>query len=364
MTAGALRTALGVAAARGRLVIPWLRRTARGTGTRARHAGAALRRARGRPAWRLFERPLRSGLPFALAIGLGLGLAVLVGANLSNAFPSEDRPYGWPGPSSFSNGVAMDRPMFVLAATVPALLMGLWAFRARGAPAMGLGAFGAAAFVHVALLFGAGFLGAGIGDWAASSTDDGAVVAFAVSHGLLASAFYAIGAALAIGTGGLGAPIGAGLWVFFVALFENGTRWQVLREIGHRGLQAGALPGWFYLAQVLSPVAAYRGLLIVWHPPFRDYEEQAVLADVVLPGWMTPGALAMTLALWTLVPLWAAAAVLTVRAWRTARDQRPRAGTRFPNREPEGPAYRLLDPGPILDAAPEAANPPRAGEIP
>ncbi len=296
--------------------------------------------------WRRFERPIVAALPFALILGLGLGFAVFVGANMSNAFPSEDRPFGWPGPSNFSNGVAMDRSMFVLAATASGLLLGLWALRRDVSRDMTLGDFGAAAVSHLALLFGGAYLGAGIGDWAASETQPGTIHAFAVSHALLACAFYALGAALAVGLGPVGAPAGAGVWVFYVALFENITRWRVFRDVGYHGIQAGQLPGWFYLAQAASPIALYRGLLIIWHPPFRNWEEQAVLADANLPAWMTPEILGAALAVWVVVPLEIAATVVAIRQWRRARRETPMQQD-----------VALLDPGPIVDVEPQEAPP-------
>lgn len=279
-----------------------------------------------------------------MILGLALGFAVFVGANMSNAFPSEDRPFGWPGPSNFSNGVAMDRSTFVLAATVPGLLLGLYAFRRDVSRAMTLDEFGAAAASHVALLFGGAYMGAWIGDWAASETAPGAIQTFAISHALLASAFYGLGAVFAVSFGPVGAPVGAGVWVFYVALFENITRWRVFREVGYHGIQAGQLPGWFYVAQALSPIAAYRGLLIIWHPKFRNWEEQAVLADANLPAWMTPEILGPVLAVWTVVPLEAAAIVVAVRQWR--RERRARHAP-----EEAADDVTLLDPTPILDGA-------------
>src|SRR5581483_12146089 len=74
-------------------------------------------------------RELRRAWPYALVLALGLGAVVTVGANISNAFPSQARPFGWPGPASFENAVAMVRPDIVLATTLPALLLGATALR-------------------------------------------------------------------------------------------------------------------------------------------------------------------------------------------------------------------------------------------
>lgn len=303
--------------------------------------------------WRRLERPIVAALPFGLILGLALGFAVFVGANMSNAFPSEDRPFGWPGPSNFSNGVAMDRSMFVLAATASGLLLGLWAFRRDVSRDMTLGDFGAAAVSHLTLLFGGAYLGAGIGDWAASETQPGTIHAFAVSHALLASAFYALGAVFAVSLGPVGAPAGAGVWVFYVALFENITRWRVFRDVGYHGIQAGQLPGWFYLAQAASPIALYRGLLIIWHPPFRNWEEQAVLADANLPAWMTPEILGAALAAWIVVPLEIAAIVVAVRQWRRERKSAQASQD-----------VMLVDPGPIVDVEPPDSQPSSAPASP
>lgn len=304
--------------------------------------------------WRRFEPALVTGVPFALLLGLALGLGVLLGANLSNSFPSEQQPHGWPGPASFSNGVAMDRSMFLLAATVPGLLLGITAFRGAKAPTRDVSAFMVAAATHVGLIFGGAYLGAGIGAWAASETAPGAVNAFAVSHALLAGVFYAFGTLAAVALGPIGPAAGGTAWILYVVLYENATRWKVLREMGYAGLQAGAFPGWFFLAQALSPVAAYRGLLIIWHPPFRNWEEQAILGDAALPAWMTPRVLGLVLALWILVPLLAAAIFVAVREWRTRRaSPAPVRG------QPHEGDVELMDPGPIMEGPTVVAGRPR-----
>jgi hypothetical protein len=272
---------------------------------------------RARAAW----APLLEGVPFALLLGVSLWLSAMVGANLSNASPSGAHPWGFPGPSNFSNGVAMNRPSYVLAASVPGLLLGLMAGRATGRPPTTNSLVSRAA-AHLGLLAAGAWMGARLGAQAAASASPEAVSAFWLAHALLAAIFYAIGLAGMVIAGRLGPALGAAVWIGYVALYEHWTRWRVLREIGYPGLQAGALPDWFFTAQALSPLTAYRALLITAHPGFRDYEERAILANAALPPWMRPEVLAMAMALWVVLLLDAMLVAHGVRAWVRARAAR------------------------------------------
>src|SRR5438067_2852838 len=134
------------------------------------HAALAAARAELRRAW-----------PLALALALGAGAVLVVGVNLSNAFPSQDRPFGWPGPSSFENGVAMVRPELVLATTIPALLLGVRALNRREPHADGPAALLGIFALDAMLLFLAAFVAAVIGKLGASRTTALAFVAFTVA---------------------------------------------------------------------------------------------------------------------------------------------------------------------------------------
>lgn len=258
--------------------------------------------------------------PYAAVLALALGLAVVVGANLSNAQPSESRPFGWPGPSTFEFGVAMVRADLVLATTLPALLLGARALEGRSPVRDGVGAL-AATFGWHALALVLGVLAAGgIGAWGSFKTPWETFYAFSTAHALLALAFYSLGALAGAAVPRFATPVALAVWAGFVLLYDNTVQWRVLREIGYPGVTTGAFPAWFYAAQALSPLTAYRAVLILWRPGFRNYVEQYALEKAVLPEWMVPATfVGLLLALWVLLPLGLALAAWKLRAWRSTR---------------------------------------------
>ncbi|HEX2022099.1 MAG TPA: hypothetical protein VHH36_05255 [Candidatus Thermoplasmatota archaeon] len=275
-------------------------------------AGRLLRLHALRTAAARVPRELTRALPYAIVLGVALGLVLVVGAHLSNAQPSEKRPFGWPGPASFENGVAMVRGDLLLAATIPALLLGARALDHRAPGVDGPMALARAASWHLLALGLGAVLAAAIGAWGASRTPFDAWMAFVVAHGLLAMSFYAIGFAWAATLRRHAVAAAVATWAFFVLLFENAIQWRVMREAGYNRLLAGDFPTWFYVAQALSPLSAYRGILILWRDGFRTYREQVALQYAQLPGWMNPGVFsAFMIALWIALPIG-----LALGAWR------------------------------------------------
>jgi len=256
---------------------------------------------------------LRRGLPAAILLALGVGLTVAVGANLSNAFPSHDKPYGWPGAAVLEGGVAMVRPELVLATTLPALLLGVRTLPTvrKGRNDLMPGLVAGAVLIPMALL-AATLVGAA----AAAQSPAASYEAFWAAHTLLALSAFALGAAATALAGRRhGAVAALGAWTVFAVLMDDTVQWQVFRTQGYDNLAAGVLPGWFYAAQVLSPVSAYRAVLILWRPGFRNYLEHAALDKAALPGWLSPGVVALVmLLLWVALPL----AVATF-GWRWRR---------------------------------------------
>jgi hypothetical protein len=247
---------------------------------------------------------LKRAWPLALALALGLGAVLVVGANLSNAFPSADRPFGWPGPSTFENGVAMVRTELVLATTLPALLMGVRALHGRDPMRDGPSTLVAIFTIDAMLLFLGAMLAATIGKLGAFNTTSLAFVAFTVAHTLLAIAFFAIGFMAAAFTRRHAAAIGASVWVIFVALWENATRWILFRQEGYDKLSTGQFPTWYFVSQAFSPLSLYRGTLILWDRKFMDYLEKAALGKAALPDWVNPATFAFaTVAMWVAIPL-------------------------------------------------------------
>lgn len=259
-------------------------------------------------------RELRRAWPFALVLGLVLGAVVVLGANLSNAFPSRDRPFGWPGPASFENGVAMVRGDIVLATTLPALLMGATALRERhpteDGPRTLLLIFG----VDAALLVAGAFLAAGIGAWGAAKAPPQAFLAFAVASALLALAFWSLAFLVSALLPRHRIATSLGVWGFFNLLYEGTARTILFRQEGYEPLASGQFPMWFWVSQALSPLTSYRGVLILWRPGFKDYVEKAILTpETPLPAWMTPFNFgAVMVALWILIPVG-----LALAAWWT-----------------------------------------------
>lgn len=262
---------------------------------------------------------LRRAWPYALALALLLGAVVVVGANLSNAFPSQERPFGWPGPANLENGVAMVRTEIILACTLPALLLGATALRARDpredSPADLLPALG----VDVALLVVAAFAAALIAWIGAAKSPFPAVVAFGTAEALLALAFFSLGWLAAALFGSHGVAAAGAIWLFFTAVYENWTRVILFRQVGYGPLASGQFPSWFWASQALSPLTAYRGVLILWRRGFMDYLEKAALGSAALPAWMTPATFAsVMIAMWVVLPLG-----LALGAWWLKGRRRP-----------------------------------------
>ncbi|MEA3200047.1 MAG: hypothetical protein QOE90_1475 [Thermoplasmata archaeon] len=271
------------------------------------------------------RRELARAWPYALVLALGLGAVVVVGANISNAFPSKDRPFGWPGPASFENAVAMVRPDIVLATTLPALLLGATALRERDAGFLPILA------VDASLLLVASFLASFVGLHGSSGGYADAFVAFACATALLAGAFWALALLLGSLLRRHAVPASLVLWVGFVSIYENATRTALFRQVGYDGLTAGQFPAWFWVSQALSPLTAYRGVLILWRGGFMDYLEKAALAGADMPAWMSPLTFAGVLALWIALPVAAAGAVLWIRRRPAAAGASAGIGPRTPS---------------------------------
>lgn len=271
--------------------------------------------------WRRIRGPLgRFGLdvlpivPFAILLALALGLTVWVGAELSHAYPSEAAPNGWNGPANFDAGVSTVRPHLVLAAVIPAVLLGLMSCRRLKIGITGPVRAGLLLVSDLTLIAVAAWVGAIIAREGAAKTSNDAFWAFVGAHALLAASFYALAVLSSVIFRKAPALLIGLLATGYVAVYDNFLRWKALRELGLAGLRAGALPAWFYAAQAASPISLYRALLIVWHKGFMDYEERAVLSGATLPPWMTVEVLAtLIIFMWVLVPLEVAWIVWTLR---------------------------------------------------
>jgi hypothetical protein len=317
---------------------------------------ATWRRIRG-PAGRFVAETLPV-LPFALILASALGFTVWVGAELANAYPSDAAPMGWKGAASFDAGVATMRPQLVLAATIPGLLWGLSSVRRFKIGLTGPLRSGALLLTDLVLLASASWLGAVIAREGAAKTSNEAFWAFTGTHGLLAASFYSLAVLSAVVLRTAPALIAGALWTGYAAVYDNFLRWKALREMGLAGLRAGALPGWFYLAQAASPIALYRALLIVWHKGFRDYEERAVLEGVTLPPWMTVDIIGSLIAFaWVLLPLEAAWIVWSLR-YNHDRKAIPLRNSAFAPRRPV--MGRLL---PTRAASASGASSPSAHRV-
>ena len=274
----------------------------------------------------------RRALPYALLLMLALGAVVSVGAHYSNAFPSESRPFGWPGPAAFQNAVAMVRGDLVLAASLPALVLGARALAGRDPLAQPARRILPILLAHALLLVVACFAAAAIGGLVAFRTPTSAFLAFSVAHALLALSFYSLAFLCGAILRRHALPLAMGVWLAFNAAYEGLVRTAVFREAGYNALAAGQFPSWFYVAQALSPLSAYRGVLILWERGFMDALEKAALGKAALPGWLNPGTfIVLTLVLWIAIPLGVA---LGIWAWRGRASAR--LGLRRP--VPDGPA--------------------------
>jgi hypothetical protein len=258
---------------------------------------------------------VRRSWPYALVLALALGATVAVGVNLSNAYPSEAKPFGWPGAANFQNGVAMVRKEILLAASLPALGLALASLRPlepRRHTVAFLGGIVGADLLALAL--GVGLAGAW-GAWAASKATWGAYWAFVAAHVLLAWAFYSLTLLVAAAARPRATAAALALYTFYLAVFDNLLQWRVFREAGYHRLQAGQFPDWFLAAQAGSPISAYRGFLILDWPPFRDGLENAVLKGATLPPWANAATFAgVLLGLWIVLPLGLTASVWKLRA--------------------------------------------------
>ena len=275
---------------------------------------------------------VRRALPYGLVLMLALGVALTVGAHQSNAFPSESRPFGWEGPARFESAVAMVRSDLVLAASIPALLLGARALAGREPSADRTSQLGVVLLAH-ALTLVVACLGAGaIGGMTTFKTTPNAYWAFSVAHALLALSFYSLAFLCAAVFRRHALPAAAAVWLLFNAAYEGLVRTLVFRQVGWHGVTTGEFPAWFYVAQAFSPLAAYRGTLILWERGFMDYLEQRVLGTAALPAWMNPATFAgLTLVLWVALPLGLAAG-----AWAWKRRAATRVALRRP--VPDGPA--------------------------
>lgn len=274
----------------------------------------------------------RLALPYGILLTLALGLAVSVGAHQSNAFPSQSRPFGWEGPAHFNNAVAMVRGDLMLAASLPALLLGAVALRGRDPRVDRAARAVAPAFLgHAGILALACFLAGAIGGMVAFRTPTQSYFAFSVAHALLALGFYSLAFLCGVLFRRFAVPAAMGVWVVFNVVYERVVQTVLFRTEGYHNLAAGNFPAWFYVAQALSPLSAYRGVLILWERGFMDYLEKAALGQAALPGWVNPGTFAgLMLVLWVALPM-----CLASFAWWW--QGRSHAGAPASRVAPEGP---------------------------
>ena len=251
----------------------------------------------------VLKRETRRALPYALLLALGLGAVVTVGAHYSNAWPSETQPYGWPGPASFENAVAMVRSDLVLATSIPALLLGARALAGRE-PARENGLSIARVYgIHAATLVVAVVVAALLASWGAGRTVLEAWQAFVVAHAVLALSFYSLAFMWNCFLREHAVAAAAATWLAFLGIYEALTRTIVFRTEGYHALANGAFPSWFWVAQGFSPLSSYTGILILWRERFRDYTEKIALQNAVLPDWLVPATfVALAFVLWMLLP--------------------------------------------------------------
>lgn len=252
----------------------------------------------------VFPQEVRRAAPYALVLALGLGAVVVAGAHLSNAFPSERAPFGWPGPASFERGVAMVRSDLVLAASLPALLLGARALRGREPTEQRASSLVPLYAIHVAMIAIAVMVAALIGAWGAGETPRDAWWAFVVAHVVLAASFYSLAFLWACHLREHALAAAAATWVFFLGVYEAVSRTILFRTEGYHNLASGAFPDWFWAAQAFSPLSSYTGILILWRERFRDYLETETLKNATLPSWLVPGTfVGLAIVLWIALPL-------------------------------------------------------------
>lgn len=268
---------------------------------------------------------LRRAAPYAAVLALALAGALALGVHLSNAQPSAARPFGWSGPSKFTNGAVMVRDDEVVAASLPALLLGVRAVGDLALPRDRSRHVAAVFGLHVAALAVAVAVATGIGAWAADSFTWNGVRVFAAAHALLAAAFYALGFLVSATMARPALATAGAVWIFFTLAFERIVRLALYRNVGYDGLLAGQFPTWFYAAQVASPLAAYRGVLILGERGFMDFLERTALGGAALPAYVNPWTFAAALVvLWVLLPLGLA---LAAWKWRQGAVGRGAAAT-------------------------------------
>lgn len=271
---------------------------------------------------------LRRASPYAIVLALALGAVVVAGANVATAFPSEERPFGWNGPASFDGAIATVRSDLALAASLPALALGALALAGREPTVTRARALLLPFALHAALLFAAAFVAGGIGAWGSKRTSAEGYYAFSVAHGLLAVSAYSVGFLWAGLLRRHALAFAAGTWLFFLGVYDALVNVTLFRQVGYHKLVAGDFPTWFYASQGLSPLATYRGTLILWHRGFMDYLEKAAIGNAVLPAWVNPALfIGLTLALWVALPLG-----LGLLAWRMRGRARVAAPRRAPDR--------------------------------
>lgn len=266
--------------------------------------------------------------PLAVVLAASIAGVLAVGMHLSNAFPSAEQPFGWPGPTRFEYGVAMVRPQLVLATALPPLLMGLQTLRRLDPSRHGVGVVWAVIGANLTLIGLAVCIAGWIGVSVARETADGSWTGFVLAHALLALAFYMVAVMATSLLRGHGAAVAGGLFVGALAIYDQFLQLRLFRQVGYHGLQAGDFPTWFFAAQALSPTTAYRGILILWEPMFMDWAEQAALGKAALPGWLTPTTMAILLAaLWIALPLLVTTIAWAIRSRRRRRAPAPAAST-------------------------------------
>ena len=273
----------------------------------------------------VLKAELRRGAPYAILLAVALGAIVSAGAHYSNAFPSEKAPYGWPGPASFENAVAMVRSDIVLAASLPALLLGAFALREREPGRDGALTLLKVYGIHAALLALGVVVAAAIGSFGAGRTVPDAWWAFVVAHSVLALSFYSLAFLASAVVRGHALFVALSVWFVFLGVYDAVTRTVMFRQEGYHNLAAGGFPDWFWVAQGLSPLNSYTGILILWRPRFRDMIETAALQNAVLPSWLVPATfVALAAVLWMLLPLLLAQLSWWMRG-RAAAPVAPRA---------------------------------------